>query len=131
MEFKDLVGEHFLSGVDTAREKINNHPGFPKHRDVVRFVIDNKTYKVIEDADDDYRSYYDEIEVADEKITNNFPPQKVICKIKDAKNCYIMQLVDAITNKTVLEVGTDYEDGWYPYCVFDWYPENLAINARK
>jgi hypothetical protein len=131
MEFKDLVGEHFLSGVDTAREKINNHPGFPKYRDVVRFVIDNKTYKAIEDPRDGLRSYLGDLEVTDEKVKNNFPPQKVICKMKNTRSIELLYFVDAVTNKTVLKVGTAHVNTWYPYCIFRWQPENLAINARK
>ncbi len=44
---------------------------------------------------------------------------------------YTIQFFDAVTNKLVLEIGTDNADDYYPYCVMDWHPENLAININK
>jgi hypothetical protein len=108
MELKDLVGEHELSGVDTTTEKVKQYGYYYEDCEVVRFVIDGKTYKAVEDPCDGYRSYLKELEVTDEKVTNNFPPQKVIGKMKD-----------------------DSDDDYYPYYVLYWSPENLAINAGK
>jgi len=134
MELKDLVGEHELSGVDTTTERVKKYGYYHEDCEVVRFVIDGKTYKAIEDPDDGYRSYLMELEVTDEKVINSFPPQKVIGKMKDdsdwEKNDTI-QFIDATTKKVVLEVGTDNTDAYYPYCVLHWSPENLAINAGK
>ena len=42
-----------------------------------------------------------------------------------------IQFVDVITEKIVLEVGTDNTDDYYPYCVMYWTPENLSINIDK
>jgi hypothetical protein len=134
MELKDLVGEHELSGVDTTTERVKQYGDYYEDCEVVRFVIDGKTYKATEDPDDGYRSYLKELEVTDEKVTNSFPPQKVIGKMKDdsewEKNDTI-QFIDATTGKVVLEAGTDNTDDYYPYCVLHWSPENLAINAEK
>jgi len=134
MELKDLVGEHELSGVDTTTERVKQYGDYYEDCEVVRFVLDGKTYKATEDPDDGYRSYLKELEVTDEKVANSFPPQKVVGKMKDdsdwEKNDTI-QFIDTTTGKVVLEVGTDNNDDYYPYCVLYWSPENLAINAGK
>ena len=134
MELKDLVGEHELSGVDTTIERVKQYGGYYEDCEVVRFVIDGKTYKATEDPDDGYRSYLKELEVTNEKVTNSFPPQKVIGKMKDdsdwEKNDTI-QFIDTTTGEVVFEVGTDNTDDYYPYCVLRWSPENLVINAGK
>lgn len=134
MKLKDLVGEHQLSGVDTTTEKVKQYCDYYEDCKVVRFVIDGKTYKATEDPDDGYRSYLNEIEVTDEKVTNSFPSQKVIGKMKDDSDCKknnIIQFIDAVTGNVVFEIGTSNTDDYYPYCVLHWYPENLAINAGK
>ena len=134
MELKDLVGEHELSGVDTTTERVKQYGDYYEDCEVVRFVIDGKTYKATEDPDDGYRSYLKDLEVTNEKVTNSFPPQKVIGKMKDdsdwEKNDTI-QFIDTTTGKVVLEVGTDNTDDYYPYCFLRWSPENLGINAGK
>jgi len=133
MELKDLVGGHELSGVDTATERIKEY-GVYEDCGVVRFVIDGKTYKAIEDPDDGYRSYLSELGVTDEKVVNSFSPQKVVGKMKDdcgGEKNNVIQFIDAVTGKVVLEVGTEDTDDYYPYCVIHWSPENLAINAGK
>ncbi len=135
MELKDLVGEHLLSGCETgihpAKETYDEDAG------TVLFILDGITYKAIENPSDGYRSYLDEILITDEKISNTFDPQRVIGKMKDDKEDYhtqvndTIQFFDAVTNKLVLEIGTDNADDYYPYCVMDWHPENLAININK
>lgn len=134
MELKDLVGEHQLSGVDTIRERVKQSEDYYEDYEVVRFVIDGKTYKATEDQADGYRSYLKNLEVTDEKVKNSFPPQKVVGKMKDdsgwEKNDTI-QFIDKTTGKVVLEVGTDNTDDYYPYCVLRWSPQNLAINKGK
>lgn len=134
MELKDLVGEHELSGVDITTERVRLYENYREDCEVVRFVIDGKTYKATEDPDDGYRSYLNEIKVTDEKVTNTFPPQKVIGKMKDDESRYgsnIIQFIDTTTRKVVLEIGTDNSEDYYPCCVMDWSPENLAINTGK
>jgi len=130
MELKDLVGEHELSGVDTTTERVKQYGEYYEDCEVVRFVIDGKTYKATEDPDDGYRSYLKDLEVTDEKVMNSFPPQKVIGKMKDDSGMDndTIQFIDAATGKVVLEVGTDNTDNYYPYCVMHWSPENLAVN---
>ena len=130
MELKDLVGEHLLSGIDTSTEK----GGYDKSEDanVVRFVLDGKTYKATEDPSDGYRSYCGDIEVCEEKVSNTFPPQRVLARMEENNNSEndIIEFIDVVTGKIVLEVGTDNSDSYYPTCVMSWKPENLAINNK-
>ena len=133
MELKDLIGEHYLSGVDLYSQKIKRY-GYTDTAEVVRFVLDDKTYKAIEDPDDGYRSYLGELEITDEKISNNFPAQRVIGVMRPNdtySNNNTIEFIDVITNKLVLAVGTDNFDDYYPVCVFEWNPQNLAINIGK
>ena len=134
MELKDLVGLHELSGVDLTEEKVKTWSDDFENAGVIRFVIDGKTYKAIEDPDDGYRSNCRELEVTDEIITNMFPPQKVMGKMKENETYQTndtIQFIDVVTGKVVLEVGTDNCDDYYPYCVFGWNPENMACNIGK
>lgn len=132
MEIKDLVGEHLLSGVDISTEP-TKHKLVESAR-VIRFVLDGITYKAIEDPDDGELSFLQELKVTDEKIKNTFEPQKVIGKMKD-NNTYTandtIQFIDVVTGKIVLEFGTDEVDHFYPYCVMNWSPENLACNVGR
>lgn len=134
MELKDLIGERLLSGVDITTEKKLRYGDTYEDAEVVRFILDGKTYKATEDSDDGYRSYLNEIEETDEKISNEFEPQKVIGRMKENseyQNNDVVQFFDAITEKIVLEVGTENSDDYYPYCVIYWNPENLSINADR
>ncbi|MBZ9632518.1 hypothetical protein LB465_17190 [Salegentibacter sp. LM13S] len=134
MELKDLVGEHELSGVEISTVKVKQYGDYYEDTEVIMFVIDGKTYKATEDPDDGYRSYLKELEVTEEKVANSFPPQKVVGKMKKNSTYDVndtIQFIDAVTEKIVLEVGTDNTDDYYPYCVLYWNPENLAINAGK
>lgn len=134
MELSDLIGEHELSGVDETSESIKQWGDRYEDCNVIRFVLDGKTYKAIEDPDDGYRSHCKEIEVSDEIVSNNFPPQKVLARMKDNEryqNNDTIQFIDVVTGKVVLEVGTDNADDYYPFCIMRWSPENLAINIGK
>ena len=129
MELKDLVGEHLLSGVDTTTEKYKNRSNEEEDVNVVRFVLDEKTIKAIEDPNDGYRSYCGELIVCEEKVSNMFSPHKVLGKMKENETDSVndtIQFIDVITGKIVLEVGTDNAEGYYPYCAMSWHPENLA-----
>jgi len=134
MELKNLIGLHKLSGVDTTTERVKKWTDHYEDANVVRFVLGGKTYKAIEDHDDGYRSHCKELVVCDEVVSNNFHPQKVWGKMKD-NNTYstndTIQFIDVVTGRVVLEVGTDNTDNYYPYCVMNWNPENLAINKGK
>lgn len=130
MELKDLVGEHELSGLDLVT--IKSIEDWESDADAYLFILDGITYKATEDPNDGYRSNLKDIEISEEKISYVFPPQKVLCTMKDAEeysNNDVLQMHDSINGKLVLEIGTDNYDDYYPICIMSWHPENLSINA--
>lgn len=128
MDFKELEGERYLSGVDEVIQEIEKY-GYKEDVNIVRFVIDGITYKAIEDPDDGYRSYLSDLETSNETVSNIFEPHKVIVKVKEGED--IIEFTDSVTNKVVLEIGTDTSCDYYPFCVMYWRPENLACNIGK
>lgn len=131
MELKDLVGEHYLSGLDegiTPAESI-----YSDDANHFLFILDGITYKATENPDDGYRSYLRELEVSDEKVNYTFPQQKVIGKMKEddtySRNDVIV-FCNPETDKPILEIGTDNLDDYYPCCILRWNPENLPINQQ-
>lgn len=135
---EDLVGEHMLSGFDEGRATIKDFFDDEVEVDAVRFILDGITYEALENPDD-VRSYLGTLKVTNKKITNTFPPQKVICRMKPSGRGELgeitthetLQMIDATTNKVVAEVGTDHTDDYYPVCTMYWNPKNLAINQDK
>lgn len=133
MNFEDFVGKHILQGVDLgiyAREdwfdRLTNANG-------VQITLDGKTYRFIEDPEDGYRSYCDDpIEVA-EPCRTVLPDIEVICKYDqnyDGCASEVLRFIDCANGKDILIIGTTNVDDWYPYCVFKYYPENMACNER-
>lgn len=91
---------------------------------VFRFTLDRKTYHAEEDPSDGYRSYCEDFTVDDEPLRKLFECEvKLECHLED-----VLEFVDVKTNKVVLEVGTDYSDDYYPYCVQRFDPRNMAVN---
>ena len=134
LELKDLVGEHVLSGVDFCTTKVEMWGEHFEDCEVVNFVLDGVTYTAIEDPNDGYRSCMEEIKVSDTPIINNFPGQRVVATMRpDEKyaNNDILDLIDVVTGKVVLSIGTDNYDDYYPCWVAVFYPENMSINADR
>jgi len=132
MELKDLVGEHELSGLDTFIKKATEP--YDDDADGYRFILDGVTYCAIEDPSDGYRSTLSDLEATADKVDYTFPPHKVIGKMREdgvySKND-VIEFYDAVTNKVVLAFGTDNYDDYYPCCIMEWYPENLAANLIR
>lgn len=133
-------GVHYLSGIGstTYHENWNN-----EDIDVELFCIDDVVYGAYIDPFDDYRSFgriTAATDIVNCKCQFTFPPQKVIVenvrtKIKDEYGNYIdnykLVIKDAILNKEVLVVGTDYSDEYYPCAIFSYQPMNLHVNVEK
>lgn len=118
MRLSDLVGEHVLTGVDLLASEDDANG--------IAFVLDERAYLVAEDPIDGYRSAAgDIVEVAAATIKNTFAPVRVLARLTDD----ILELIDLVTGKTVLEVGTNDEDHYYPCYVANFMPENMAINV--
>ena len=133
-------GVHYLSGIGNT----TYHSDWDNAEvDVDLFCIDGIVYGAYIDPLDGYRSYGIITEVTDIpncKCQFTFPPQKVIVenvhtKIDDeygmVTDAYKLVIKDAILNKEVLVVGTDYSDDYYPCAIFSYQPMNLYANVEK
>lgn len=131
VELDSLVGEHVLDAVDLSTKSIKQYGSHYEDCEVMRFRLDGVAYTAIEDPSDGYRSSLESLLVSDEPMQNVFPPIKVIARKKENERYSIndtLQLVDALTGKVVVEVGTDNTDDYYPCFVSYFAPENMATN---
>lgn len=128
-----LVGEHELFGVDIGEENF----GYTGKRGYAVVGLSGYCYKFVENPDDGYRSYMvDEIVKYVGAPVNNFAPVKVYVRYVEERvecavheECEILEFVDSVTDKVVLTVGTGATDDYYPYCVFEYIPENMIHNV--
>lgn len=131
MELNDLVGLKTFSGIEMCTESTEIY-GRSVQCNVVYFALDGITYKVIENPDDGYRSYLDSIEISTHVPKYSFEGVKVLVHEKDVprfgSRIDIIVFRDVVTSKPILEVGTDYSDGYYPVCIMDYTPENMSVN---
>lgn len=118
MNLESLVGKHTFSGVDYAEHG-------------VIFCLDGVTYLAEEDEDDGYRSCMKELSVYSGKCRNTFPPQDVFCEYSEDEGMDVLAIKDFKTSKTILKIGTDYTESYYPYFVSEYKPENMSINASE
>ncbi|WP_333899610.1 hypothetical protein [Agrobacterium pusense] len=134
-ELTDLIGKRRLDAVDFDNEQVKEIYG-DEYEDcsVCRFRLDGVVYIAIEDPNDGYRSSMRNLTVAnDATMKNVFPPVDVLGRHR-TEGAYgnaddVLELVDMITGKVVLEVGTDDVDDYYPGFVASFHPENMATNA--
>ena len=136
MELHELTGKHFLSGVEMGTETFVGFWGREETRSFVKFTLDGVHYMATEDPDDGYRSYCEEIRVSDTAPKFTFPPVEVIGTMMPDNMVWhetndVLVLMDALTEKSVLEVGTENTNDYYPCCHFEYHPENMACNAAK
>ncbi|MDB4302117.1 hypothetical protein N9924_00980 [bacterium] len=122
MKLSDFEGKRKFSGIDKYYD--SNGDGY-----IIR--IDNKNYTILEDEDDGYRSYLGEIEEVDIKIDNMFEPIDVMCKMKDDGYTDALNVTDCKTLETILIIGTENYDDYYPMCVMEWYPKKMIHNINK
>ncbi len=130
VELKDLVGKHKLSGVDFELGSFSPIKG-DYDGSCIRFCLDNIIYIALEDPSDGYRSSMGECYVVEKgNITNKFQPIDVYCVMKPSGyyNNDILQVYDTLTNKIVMEVGTEDYDDYYPSFVSSWNPANMCLN---
>lgn len=135
MELKKLKGKHIFTGVELGSTKVQSYEDGPfENANYVKFELDDITYIAVEDPDDGYRSYMKELSISKESIKYKIPSLLVTC-IYEAKNdgytCDILRFVDVENGETFLRIGTADTDDYYPYCVFEYKPENLHFNQNK
>jgi Holliday junction resolvasome RuvABC endonuclease subunit len=133
----DLVGEHFLDGVDGYVEKVKIYGSQFEDSSVIRFRLDGVVYVAFENPSDGYRSSMDRLVVSPSReMTNTFPAIRVVAR-KKAEDVWgrnnvekndVLELIDAVTGMVVLEVGTRNTDDYYPAFVSAFSPENMAVN---
>ena len=134
VELAALVGLKVLDAVDFTNERRQRYSDEWEDCQACRFRLDGKVYVAIEDPSDGYRSSLASLsEYQDEcPMQNAFPPVQVLARHRD-KSAYhdadILELIDVATGKTVLEVGTDNSDDYYPSFVASFSPENMATNS--
>lgn len=129
MELSNLVGNHVLSGIERGVKTVNDF--WHNECEYIRFCLDGVTYEAVEDPDDGYRSYLKELEVVKDMPKIKLPDCPVICEMSDEDETDILIILDAISKRRVLSIGTDYTEACYPFCVFNYNPENLWCNQRR
>lgn len=116
VDYNFFVGEHILNAVLYGE----NGNGI--------FSLDGVAYEAVEDPDDGYRSYMDEIRVI-KPVEKMFEIPVVVAYIdKDDKDELVFR--DSRNGKTVLSLGTDRLDDYYPFYFFDYTPQNIYENGE-
>ena len=130
MELKNLVGKHVLSGVERIRGYIVLY-SFTEEVDGIRFSLDGVNYECLENPNDGYRSYLNDLKVTSEPCRYRFPETEVLCSMSE--NSYrhedILEVRETKTGKIVLRIGTDNDDAYYPVCIMQYFPQALPCNA--
>ncbi len=133
VDLDSLLGGHMLDAVDMFTESVKESYGdYFKDCEHIRFRLNGTIYTAIEDPSDGYRSCMESLIVTpDVEMKNVFPAIQVVGHKK--ANGYgtndTLELIDAVTGKVVLEVGTDNSDDYYPSFVAAFFPQNMATNA--
>lgn len=137
MELKDLTGPHSLDAVNFTTAPVQNWAGRTDVCNVVRFRLDGVVYMAVEDPEDGYRSMMRSVAVGTGAMSYAFPPLQVVAVYRslsaagsDSGTCDILELIDAVTGKTVLKIGTENTDDYYPFFVALYSPEAMAHNAN-
>ena len=132
-ELKDLVGKHILSGIEVGiieREAW----GYLEKCEYIKFTLDGVNYLAVEDPNDGYRSYMNDLEVSDTPCKIHLPNVEVVCQMRE-DNYYerndVLEFVDVLNGKKILAVGTGNYDDYYPYCVLEYMPENMSCNEGR
>ena len=134
MELKDFVGKHVLTGCQNG--SMLKKDVWQGSANTLDFILDNRVFSVIEDPEDGYRSSMAEIieNRSGVIITNTFEPCEVLGGFRPngiyGKN-NVIDFYDAITGKTVMPIGTENTEYFYPCFVGSFNPENMAVNKEK
>jgi len=130
-----LVGEHVLTGIDFDTKQIERLGDRSAISHVINFTLDGVTYSGVEDPSDGYRSMLEGLFKSDAPTKNTFPPLRVLARLRETTEyngrASVLQLIDCVTGKLVMEVGTDDDDDYYPSFVAAYWPENMAFNQEK
>lgn len=132
MILKDLVGRHMLDAVDFSVERLKKLDGIYDDCQVIRIRLDGVVYTIVEDPEDGYRSCMDYIIVSNDHIQNSFRPVVVVGRHRGELNGDdVLELIDEITGKLVIEVGTVDITDYYSGFIAIFFPENMIVNWRQ
>ena len=133
MKLENFKGQHILQGIEVGAMDIKNVWDEKESVNFVKFCLDGTTYRATEDPDDGYRSYMNDLETVDEDCAVKLPDVRVFCKMRadDGYGNEILEFYDIESAKCILSVGTDCSDFYYPYCVLEYHPENMACNNGR
>ena len=129
-----LVGEHFLDAVDMETTQVKKWGDSFYNAEVIRFRLDGKVYNAVDDPSDGYRSNLEKIFVSSDEMKNVFSPVKVLARMNtkcgddESRVNDTLELLDCANGKTILRVGTDNTEDYYPWFVSEWTPANMAVN---
>lgn len=132
---ESLVGLHTLYGVDFGIAEKGEYHYRDEPPNTCVFVLDGETYTVTEDANDGYRSAMEDIKKGGAEVANRFPPCPVLCRMR-TKGEYgtvddVLEMIDQVSGKVVLEIGTSNTDDYYPSFVAHFDPTSMDINHGK
>lgn len=133
MELKELVGKHLFQGIEVGEKEIYVSWMNRTHVSYVKFTMDGITYIAMEDPSDGYRSYCRELDITTIPCKTLLPNIEIICKHRSEgvgyySSCDILEVIDAQNGETILLVGTNNTDDYYPFCLFEYTPENMSCN---
>ena len=131
--FEDLLGCHKLSGVEMSNFDAKDYCGGTSTVNCCKFKLDGKVHVAVEDPEDGYRSCLGKIFIAKNNNLNNEFREVEVCGHINVSNRSkdLIEFIDTTTGLTVLEVGTDHTDDYYPCYVASFHPENMIINKEK
>ena len=114
-----ICGKHIFYGC----EQIFEEPA--------RVIINlsGTNYEFIENKNEDYRSYCEFIGVTDYEPKYKIS-EGVFVTVKKCEHEKIegIEIFDCETKEIILTIATNYTEDYYPVCVFEYTPENMAIN---
>ena len=82
MELKELVGKHFLSGIETGTEERSKRFYGNEIVSYVKFCIDGVNYMAVEDPCDGYRSYCGDLDISETPCKIQIPTTEVLCTMR-------------------------------------------------
>lgn len=139
MDFAEFDGKEFtLDAADHTTTHYVSPYGYNHGPcDGLMFRLDGVVYEAIENPEDDYRSSLGALRRAEDgtPMVNTFTPTHVKCEHIISRGddyydtCDILRFTATGNGKTVLEVGTDNSDDYYPSCVLSFFPQDLPANA--
>ena len=133
MTLEELKGVRLLSGVDFGTVPVDDPQYTYGDANSMTFVLDGHAYYVVEDPRDGHRSSMrDIVEVPIDSVKNRFAPVCVLGRHREKGDrgnaADVLELIDIVTTRVVLEVGTDNNDWYYPLYVANFRPEDMACN---